>query len=667
MLSNTSLANTALLRPGSVMGVYPQREDVRNSFWDKCADTVMALTRQYFHARTRHYSKVISKINHYAHDLDRLSDAELNTKLQELRKRLFAKGLGDNRVFEAFAIIREVADRQLGLRYHDVQLIGGWCMLRGNIAEMETGEGKTLTATLPACIAALAGIPVHIVTVNDFLVTRDAQWMHPIYKALGLSVGTITEKLNLAQRRAAYQCDVVYCTNKQIVFDYLKDRLLLDLDNRDLHLRLESLYKKEPRSEKLLMRGLCFAIVDEADSVLVDEARTPLIISSSNKIEQEEEIYKIAIKVAKRLSLPRDFTVDTKARHIDITDFGRAQIATLTQKYGGIWKGENRRTELVHQALSALHLYVLDKHYLVTEGRVQIIDEYSGRVMGDRAWERGLHQMVETKEGCQISGRQETLARMSYQKYFRRYLHLAGMTGTAKEVAGELSSVYHLKVNRIPTNKKVNRIALREQVFVHSEDKWLKIIEHVKNLHAIGRPILIGTRTVGQSEYLSELLTQEGLEHSVLNARQDQEEANIISVAGQRGRITVATNMAGRGTDIKLPSDVVELGGLHVIATERHDAGRIDRQLFGRCGRQGDPGSYQAIVSLDDEIHSGWFVKVLRKVFENRKTPLPVLVGAIVVFISQTSAERNYSRLRKLLLTQDTQLEDMLAFGGRGE
>jgi preprotein translocase subunit SecA len=334
---------------------------------------------------------------------------------------------------------------------------------------------------------------------------------------------------------------------------------------------------------------------------------------------------------------------------------------------GGIWSGAKRRNELVGQALSALHLYLVDKHYLVKDGKVQIIDEYTGRIMADRSWERGLHQMIETKENCAISGRQETLARISYQKFFRRYLRLAGMTGTAKEVTRELWSVYRLNVVRIPTNRPMQRKHINDLVYVTDELKWKEIIQTIKELNLQQRPILIGTRSVATSEHLSRLLTESGLEHQVLNARQDQEEAQIIAQAGHAGRITVATNMAGRGTDIRLAPGIADLGGLHVLATERHEARRIDRQLFGRGGRQGDPGSHQTIVSLEDDFINDVFGKSLVRVFSGRDNPMPNWLGILIVAIAQSSAEHYHSRLRRDLLKQDDNLGDMLAFSGRGE
>jgi len=404
------------------------------------------------------------------------------------------------------------------------------------------------------------------------------------------------------ERRAAYACDITYCTNKQLVFDYLKDRLMLGQESRSLHLQVEGLHAEFPRTRRLLLRGLCFVIVDEADSVLVDEARTPLIISNVSDSSQEKQLYGEAVAMARQLASGLDFAIRPREREVDLTERGKRRAAELAEPYGGVWIGPRRREELVRRALSALYLFQRDKQYIVRGDKVQIVDEYTGRVMADRSWERGLHQMIEAKEGCPITGQQETLARISYQRYFRRYLRIAGMTGTAREVARELWAVYRLPVVSIPTNRPVRRRRLPDEVYATAEAKWAAIVEKLRALHAAGRPVLVGTRSVQASERLSELLKAVGLPHQVLNARQDQEEAEVIANAGSRGRITVATNMAGRGTDIRLGPEVAALGGLHVLATERHDARRIDRQLFGRGGRQGDPGSFQVIASVEDEI-----------------------------------------------------------------
>src|SRR5260221_1805315 len=546
------MSSTALLRPGIAVGNYPQREDLREAWLDRAAASIAGFVRQQAYGRNPGHEEFIGRVDAAAASLAGLSNHEIRDTVPELRRGLYGEGLKDELVAQVFAIAREAADRLLHLRPFDVQLVGGRVMLEGKIAEMETGEGKTLTATLPACAAALAGIPVHIVTVNDFLVMRDAAWMKPIYSFFGLKVGTITEGMQPDARRAAYACDITYCTNKQLVFDYLKDRLMLGQEARPLHLQIESLHAEFPRTRRLLLRGLCFVIVDEADSVLIDEARTPLIISSAGDTSHATQIYGEAVALARLLRSGTDFAIHPRDREVELTELGRRRAAELAEPYGGVWIGPRRREELVRRALSALYLFQRDKHYLVRAEKIQIVDEYTGRVMADRSWERGLHQMIEAKEGMPITGQQETLARISYQRFFRRYLRIAGMTGTAREVARELWAVYGLAVVTIPTNRPVRRQRLEDQVHVTAEEKWAAIVESARAHHAAGRPVLVGTRSVAASEHLSELLTKAELPHQVLNARQDQEEAKVIASAGERGRITVATNMAGRSPDVQL-------------------------------------------------------------------------------------------------------------------
>ena len=664
------MSSTTVLRPGIALGPYPQREDLRDSWLDRAAASLIGLIRQLAYGRSPGREEFLTLVNEEGQRLAGLTDKQIRDLVPDLRRRLYSEGLEDHLVARAFAMVREIAGRRLGIRPFDVQLLGGRVMLEGKIAEMETGEGKTLTATLPACAAALAGIPVHIVTVNDFLVSRDATWMEPVYRFFGLTVGTITEGMAPEERRSAYACNMTYGTNKQVVFDYLKDRLMLGRDTMPMQLQLEGLHAEHSRTNRLLLRGLCFVIVDEVDSVLVEEARTPLIISSKGDSSQEEQLYTEAIVMARQLVTASDFSIRPREHDVELTEQGRRRAVALAEPYGGVWMGTRRREELIRRALSAIYLYQRDKQYLVRDGKVQIIDEYTGRVMADRSWERGLHQMIEAKERCAITGNQETLARISYQRFFRRYLRVAGMTGTVREVARELWAVYRLPVVTIPTNRPVQRQGLPEEVYLTAEEKWAAIVDTVRRLHAEGRPILVGTRSVAASEHLSSLLSVSGLGHRVLNARQDQEEAEVIAKAGERGRITVATNMAGRGTDIRLAPDVVELGGLHVLATERHDSRRIDRQLFGRCGRQGDPGSYQVIVSLEDEIFQELFkggALWLRRFFPESGKPLPRWIGDRLVDFAQWAAERHNGNIRRQLLRVDEQLSDMLAFTGRGE
>ncbi|MGB8436274.1 MAG: preprotein translocase subunit SecA, partial [Burkholderiales bacterium] len=595
---------------------------------------------------------------------------ELRRAADRLKARLRTEGMRDELVAGCFALVREVAGQTVGMRHFDCQIRGGWILVNGMIAEMETGEGKTLTATLPACTAALAGFPVHVITVNDYLTARDAESMRPVYAALGLTVGVVIHGGDPASRRNAYGCDITYCTNKELTFDYLRDRIAIGSHTNRVQLQVEKIAGTETRSAKLVLRGLYFAIVDEADSVLVDEARTPLVIAGQGDSGGARVTYEGALSLAGRLLPGAHFALDSRERQAHITDAGREQLEEWAVALPGVWSGRRRREELVGRALAALHLFERDKHYLVHEGKIQIIDESTGRVLPDRNWELGLHQMVEVKEGCEISDQQASLARMTYQRFFQRYLHLAGMTGTASEIAGELWSTYRLPVVKVPTNRPGQRKNLGELVYVSEREKWNAIARRVREVSLQGRPILIGTRSVAASELLSAILTTHGVSHRLLNARQDKEEADVVAQAGQRGKVTVATNMAGRGTDIALGKGVAELGGLHVIASELHESRRIDRQLFGRCARQGDPGSFEAIVAAEDELLRTYLGPAARWVSRHRGITGRKLGQRLLRRLLRTAqqrAERSHARLRKDLLNMDEQLGDLLAFSGRGE
>jgi preprotein translocase subunit SecA len=651
-------------------GAYAERGDPRVGWFDTFVNRAGAPVARRFGARIERREAFVGEVAEHGATLGGIDDAALRAARDEVRERLRRHGFERAAVARAFAVVRETATRTIGQRHFDVQLIGGLILLRGMVAEMDTGEGKTLTATLPAATAALAGLPVHIITVNDYLAARDAEALRPLYEALGLTVGVIVGGLDPDSRRAAYACDITYCTNKEITFDYLKDRITLGGRPSKLQLHVERLAGAGGRMRKLLLRGLHYAIVDEADSVLVDEARVPLIISGGQGEAPAQKLYHEALELARQLEAGRDYEITTRHRMVELMDDGRARLAALVQPLGGLWTGQQRREELATQALTALHLFERDIHYLVKDGKVQIVDEFTGRVSADRSWERGLHQLIEVKEEVEVTNRTEPLARISYQRFFRRYLLLAGMTGTAREVADEMWAVYRLPVRRVPTNRPVVRRPLPDRLYATVDAKWSAIVEHIARLHAEGRPVLVGTRSVAASEHLSGLLTASGITHEVLNARQDRGEAEIVAQAGERGRVTVATNMAGRGTDIKLGEGIREMGGLHVIATERHEAGRIDRQLFGRCGRQGDPGSYEVITSLQDELvrtFGGGLGRLAARSVAGLGPTWADPVGGLVVRRAQRVAERLHSRMRRELLRYDEQLEATLAFAGRFE
>jgi len=628
-----------------------------------------ALTRFWllFPGRRRRFVKAVHE---HGARLEGLSEAELGQRIQQLRQALAGEGLADEVVARMFAAIREVSRRTVGVAHYDVQLQAGWAMVNGRLAEMETGEGKTLAATLPAATAALAGIPVHVISVNDYLVQRDADAMRPIYHALGLSVGTVTERMKkAAERQAAYACDVTYVTGKQVAFDYLKDGLQRRHQKSRLAGHIARLRGDPAPQQQLLLRGLCFAVVDEADSVLIDEARTPLILSGPAGSSDWGATYRQAMDLASALEEGSDYRLQPRKQTLEFTQRGRRRLEELAAPLAGFWTGPNRREEWVEKALRAQHLFLRDRHYLVRAGKVEIIDQPTGRAAPDRSWESGLHQMIEIKEGCELSPERETLARISYQQFFRRYLRLSGMTGTAREVASELWSVYGLNPIPIPTRLPVRRRSLGTRLFASADAKWDAVAERVRELQRIGRPVLVGTCSVEASEQLGALLTERGLPHRVLNARQDDQEAAIVAGAGRRGRITVATNMAGRGTDIRLGPGVVESGGLHVIATQRSEARRIDRQLFGRCGRQGDPGSYEEILSLEDDSLEGFFPSGLQRLLADHCAASASPAGWVKLLtrVSQWAEERRHARVRRGLLATEEYLGELLAFSGPGE
>jgi preprotein translocase subunit SecA len=658
-------------RPWGLRGIYPERPEPRPGMSDRLTAGIQGVFVSLFRPRHGSFDWIVDAVNQHQVVFQNMRDGEILETSRELGLLLKREGFSRDPVARTFALVREVSRRHLGMPHFDVQLIGGYVLLNGMVAEMETGEGKTLVATLPACTMALAGVPVHIITVNDYLTARDAEWMAPVYNALGLTVGTIVHGRDPAARKAAYRCDITYCTNKEVAFDYLRDRLVLRDRPSRMRLKVEQLYGEASRIPKLVMRGLYFAIVDEADSVLIDEARTPLIISSQADGLYDERVYRNAVDIARTLVLKKEYLIKETDRIVELTASGTSRVRDAAWVDIRPDLNDHQKEQLVRQGLSALHLFKPDKHYLVKDGKIQIIDEYTGRLMADRSWEMGLHQLIEIKEGCDMTLPKQTLARISYQRFFRRYLGLAGMTGTAREVARELWQVYRMRVVCIKTHRPVRRTFLPDQVYADADQKWKAIVQTIADLHETGRPVLIGTRSVEASELLSRYLADREMPHSVLNARQDKEEARIIADAGNLGRITVATNMAGRGTDIRLGPGISDLGGLHVIATERHDARRIDRQLFGRCGRQGDPGSCAAMISLEDDLMTVYLDKMMqwaaKPAFRKQGTVMSRWAGNLVFHMAQRSAEKLHSRTRKNLLKMDDQIGQSLAFSGQSE
>jgi preprotein translocase subunit SecA len=564
----------------------------------------------------------------------------------------------------SFALIRAVATRQLGLTPFDVQLMAAWSMLRGHMAELATGEGKTLAASLTAATAALAGRMVHVVTVNDYLAARDHAQLSPLFHALGLTAGLIVHGQTPAERRAAYACDIVYASNKELVFDYLRDQMRRRATPTALHGRVARLNGQRAHEDALVLRGLDFAIVDEADSVLIDEARTPLIISEHAQDAIEDNACVEALTLVADLTEGIDYRIDRSERRIDLTPAGQHRVEMLSAELGNHWGSTVVRSELVVKALTARLLFERDVHYLVRDGRVHIIDEYTGRVMPDRFWNDGLHQMIEAKEDCTATGQRASVARITYQRFFTRYRHLCGMSGTLAEVTRELRSVYGVGVARIPTHHPCRRQIEPTVVQPTAAAKWRSIAEHAVALAATGRPVLIGTRSVAASELASGLLHDHGVAHSLLNAAQDAAEAAIVARAGGAGCVTIATNMAGRGTDIRLAPDVAERGGLAVILSDRHDAARIDRQLAGRGARQGDPGSFMQVLSLEDALMDPLRANAVGRLLLNVALTHRIVARALFAFM-QRRAERRHRLVRRELMRFEARLQGSLSFAGR--
>jgi len=618
--------------------------------------------------RRGHMLRRARRVMAWEKHFEEMTDARLREAAVNLRE-LFRRGRdtpGD--VERGFALVREVAFRQIGEKPFPVQIAGALALEAGCIAEMATGEGKTLTATMPATIAGWRGQGCHIVTVNDYLAKRDAEWMGGIYRFCGARAAYIEQETAPAERRRAYQADITYLTNKEVAADFLRDRLALGkLCGLPSALLAKIAEGGGSGTDRVVQRGLNYAIVDEADSILIDEAVTPLIISGEAPNPDQVEAFHRAATLAAQMESPRDYRVNRRYRDIELTKRGRERLAEMAEPLGGIWSGARRREELVVQALTARELYLLDKQYVIQDGKVVIVDEFTGRLMPDRTWRDGMHQAIEAKEALEVNPPKDTYARVSFQRFFRQYRKLSGMTGTAAEARNEFWQIYHLPVVVIPTNRPCIREHLPDRVFATEDAKWRAIVGEIRGIHDTGRPILAGTRSVRASERLSRMLAAEGLEHQVLNAVRHAEEAQIVARAGKAGKITVATNMAGRGTDIKLGRGVAERGGLHVIATERHEAGRIDRQLFGRSARQGDPGSARAIVSLEDELvlrYAPYLSASLRRRYGKVEREISSPLTRRATNLAQRRAERMALSQRKAVLRTDNWLDEYLGFAG---
>lgn len=606
--------------------------------------------------RLSHWASLLPRIAALEPELIKLADDQIRKRSLSLRYRARSGEPLSRLLVEGYALVREAGRRTLNMRHFDVQLLGGIAMFHRSIAEMQTGEGKTLTATLPMYLHGLMGRGCHLATVNDYLARRDADWMRPIYQLLGMSVGIIETQMSQPQRRQAYACDVVYGTAKEFGFDFLRDRLLLRRIGEGQRDLLGGMLGQHQAAadEKPVQREPYFALVDEADSILIDEARTPLIISALPTEEEQlaVECYKWSVSVIKEFVEDEDYEYDHEKKTAELTREGRQKVRLLQKPPAMDTVGMVNIYQYIERAILVDREYHLDRQYVVRDGEIVIVDEFTGRLSEGRKWRDGIHQAVEAKQGVEVTVATGQAARITVQDFFLRYQHLAGMTGTAMGSAGELRRIYRCHVMPIPTNRPAIRQRLPDRVFGTAEAKWDAVIHEVCEMHAAGRPILIGTRSIDKSELLSKLLQAVGIEHQVLNANHIAAEADIVARAGQRGKVTVSTNMAGRGTDIKLGEGIHELGGLHVICTEMHDSSRIDRQLIGRCGRQGDPGTFRQYLALDDDLLlAGLGPEKSRKYKELGEQITGPFDHLGKLFVkAQKKVERRYFRQRKSLM-----------------
>ena len=615
--------------------------------------------------RLAQWAQSIPVIGAMEAELTELSDSDLRKRSLSLKYRARSREPLAHILPEAFALVREAGRRTIGMRHFDVQLLGGIAMHNRSIAEMQTGEGKTLTATLPMYLESLAGKGAHLATVNDYLARRDADWMRPIYQALGVSVGVIETQMMTAARRDAYACDVTYGTAKEFGFDFLRDRLLLRRAAEGLSDALGGMLGNAGGGggEQPVQRGAHFVLVDEADSILIDEARTPLIISA---LPTEEELiaaacHRWSADAVENFEEDEHYEFDHDKQTVELNAAGRQLVRSLPKPQTLDSVGLFTMYEYIERAIKVDRVFQRDRQYVVRAGEIVIVDEFTGRLAEGRKWRAGIHQAVEAKEKVEVTVATGQAARVTIQDFFLRYPRMAGMTGTASSSASELGRIYHLRVVAIPTNRPAVREKLSDRTFGSADAKWDAIVAEILEVHATGRPILIGTRSIDKSEQLSQLLTQARVAHNVLNAHKVAEEADIIARAGERGKVTVSTNMAGRGTDIKLGEGVVEVGGLHVICTEMHDSARIDRQLLGRCGRQGDPGTWRQFLALDDDILLNGLGPKRSKQLKKRGEQQPAGHDSLnsIFRKAQRRIERKHFRDRRVLMYYEKERRKM--------
>jgi len=631
----------------------------------KWLNQVRTIAGPTYQGRLSRFAVYAAQINAMEPVLEKETDEQLTARSHKLKLKARQGDSLNGMLVEAFALVREAAKRTIKQRHYDVQMVGGAAIHYHCIAEMETGEGKTLVATLPTYLNALQGKGVHVITVNDYLASRDAEWMTPIYNLLGMTVGCIQTGQPDPVRRKAYAADITYGTSKEFGFDFLRDELKR-LQLGDTHRKsFEQAFLgrgSHAEAETPVQRTHHFAVVDEADSILIDEARTPLIIGANNQPTQEEAAaYFGADQLAATLVRTKDFKYDPAERKAELNASGRRKVQAVAGHSSFVSLTVDGLYEYVERALRAQIAYLKDRDYVVHNGEIVIVDEFTGRLMPGRQWQDGLHQAIQAKERLEVTLETITAARVTVQDFFLRYKKLGGMTGTAMSDAAELRRIYKVKVFKVPTNRRCGRVWLKDRVFSTEAEKFQAVADQIVAWHKLQVPVLIGTRSIEKSEKLSALLNAANIEHQILNAKNHEIEAQIVSQAGQPGRVTVATNMAGRGTDIKLTAEVSKSGGLHVIGTERHESRRIDRQLAGRCARQGDPGHCQFFVSLEDEIIEAYGEKPAARIRRRYKDRGELTSGSMrrLVLTAQARKERQHFRDRKMLMNYEKQRAEM--------
>jgi preprotein translocase subunit SecA len=643
--------------PGVLWGHYPERRRSGSSWLARWVETRGD--------RAPRHAKFIRSVEALQPSMLQLSGEGCAGEVQRLRRELARRGMADDLIAAAFALFSEISRRQTGRRPYPTQLIAAREMLGRRLVEMATGEGKTLAAALAAATAALARVPVHVITANEYLARRDADALRPIYGVLGLDVGVVTHEMDRDARRRAYRCAVTYCTAKEVVFDYLRDTVLRGDVEGDLRSRAYRL--TSPAATAPVLRGLCMAIVDEADSVLLDEACVPFVLSRAEDHRGRTAHHARALEYASQLVAREDFVIDPESQAVELTTRGRAKADRRLAEGDTLWRVKRYREEALSMALAAIHLFHRDQHYLVRDGAVHIIDDTSGRVAAGRAWSRGLHQMIELKEGCKASAELVTAAQITYQRFFARYLHLCGMSGTLLEGRTELRAVYGVPVVRVPLRKPSRLVALPTRVFGTHDARWRYVVARARDIQARGGAALIGTDSVADSHALSACFGAAGIEHVVLNARQDRHEAQVVATAGQPGRITVATSMAGRGTDITISEAVARSGGLHVMLCQANASRRIDRQFTGRCARRGEPGSCETLLSMESSPVIAYLPAVVTRWGSRFEELRPRWAGNLLVRAALWWEGRRRYRLRRQLRLQDEALERQPLLGTSGK